>query len=175
MKLPDALDFDRAAGLAVTYGTTIHALKDRADLRPVMRLLARVIRVADIAAGEGIGYGHTFVTQRPSRIATVRCGYADGYPRALGNLAIASVHAGQSAGRRVPVVGRICMDHSMFDVTDAGDVAVGDELLLWGGEPSVEEIAALAGTIPYELLARVGKRVRRELARTAQSLERRTA
>jgi alanine racemase len=134
------------------------ALAGRAGLRPVMRLSARVIRVADVPEGEGVGYGHTFHTARPTRLATVRCGYADGYPRALGNVAVARV-----CGVRVPLVGRICMDHSMFDVTDAPGVAVGDEVVLWGDDPGVEEIATLAGTIAYELLARVGTRVRREI------------
>ena len=146
------------------YGVAPDAsLRGRAELRPVMRLAARVIRVADVAVGEGIGYGHTFHTTRPTRLATVRCGYADGYPRSLGNVAIASVHGG-----RVPLVGRICMDHAMFDVTDAASVAVGDEVTLWGGDPEVEEVANLAGTIAYELLARVGARVRRQPLRHEQ-------
>jgi alanine racemase len=135
------------------------SLRGRADLRPVMRLSARVIRVADVPAGDGVGYGHTFHTQRATRLATVRCGYADGYPRALGNVAVARV-----CGSRVPLVGRVCMDHSMFDVTDVAGVAVGSEVVLWGDDPNVEEIASLAGTIAYELLARVGARVRREVA-----------
>jgi len=134
------------------------SLARRAELRPVMRLVARVMRVYAVPAGDGIGYGHTFQTKRPTRLATVRFGYADGYPRALGNLAVASLR-----GQRVPLVGRICMDHSMFDVTDAAAASVGDEITLWGDEPRVDEIATLAGTIAYELLARVGKRVRREL------------
>lgn len=132
------------------------SLAGRADLRPVMHLKARVIRVADVAEGEGIGYGHTFRTTRRTRVATVRCGYADGYPRVLGNVAVASVR-----GVRVPLVGRICMDHAMFDVTDAPGVATGDEVTLWGEDPGVEEIAGLAGTIAYEMLARVAARVRR--------------
>lgn len=132
------------------------ALHGRAKLRPVMHLVARVIRVADVAEGFGVGYGHTFHTRRPTRLATIRCGYADGYPRVLSNAAIASVR-----GKRVFLVGRICMDHAMFDVTDVPGVALGDEVTLWGARPDVDEVAALAGTIPYELLARVGKRVRR--------------
>lgn len=132
------------------------SLLGRAQLRPVMRLAARVIRVADVDEGEGIGYGHTFTTTRKSRIATVRCGYADGLPRALGNKAVGVVR-----GAHVPLVGRVCMDHSMFDVTDAPSVAVGDEVTLWGDEPGVEDVAALAGTIAYEMLARVAARVRR--------------
>jgi alanine racemase len=135
------------------------SLRGRAELRPVMTLSARVIRVADVAAGEGIGYGHTFHTARPTRVATVRFGYADGYPRCLGNVAVAVVR-----GVRVPLVGRICMDHAMFDVTGAGGVSVGDEVTLWGNDPRVEDIAAMADTIAYELLARVGRRVRRQMA-----------
>ncbi|MFN2377202.1 MAG: alanine racemase, partial [Candidatus Binatia bacterium] len=133
------------------------SLHGRADLKPVMRLAARVVRVADVEAGEGIGYGHTFRMQRPSRVATVRCGYADGYPRCLGNVAAAIVR-----GVRVPLVGRICMDHAMFDVTGAAGVALGDEVTLWGEDPGVEDVARQADTIAYELLARVGARVRRE-------------
>lgn len=139
------------------YGVAPDAsLRGRADLKPVMRLTARVIRVADIAVGEGVGYGHTFHATRPTRLATVRCGYADGYPRALGNVAVATVR-----GANVPLVGRICMDHAMFDVTDAAAVAVGDEMTLWGEDPLVEDVATRAGTIGYELLARVAARVRR--------------
>jgi len=132
------------------------SLAGRADLTPVMHLKARVIRVADVAEGEGIGYGHTFRTTRKTRVATVRCGYADGYSRSLGNKAVGAVR-----GVRVPLVGRICMDHSMFDVTDAPGVAVGDEVTLWGADPGVEDIAALGGTIAYEMLARVAARVKR--------------
>lgn len=133
------------------------SLRGVAELRPVMHLVARVIRVADVAGGEGIGYGHTFTTAGPSRIATVRCGYADGYARCLGNLASATVR-----GARVLLAGRICMDHAMFDVTGVPGVSLGDEVTLWGDDPGVEEVANLAGTIAYEMLARVGKRVRRE-------------
>ncbi len=132
------------------------SLRGRADLRPVMRLTARVVRVADVAAGEGIGYGHTFRTAVPTRVATVRCGYADGYPRHLGNRGLAVLR-----GRAVPLVGRVCMDHTMFDVSGVEGVAVGDEVTLWGGNPCVEDMAAKADTIAYELVARVGKRVRR--------------
>ncbi|MFN2426038.1 MAG: alanine racemase [Candidatus Binatia bacterium] len=136
------------------------SLRGRGDLRPVMELVARVIRVADVPPGDGIGYGHTFHATAPMRVATVRCGYADGYPRALGNVAVALLR-----GTRVPLVGRICMDHAMFDVTHVAGVAVGDEVTLWGKDPGVEEVAATAGTIAYELLARVGARVRREPGR----------
>src|SRR5205085_9596981 len=151
---PDA-HLDAVRPGIMLYGVAADpALRGRADLHPVMTLVARVIRVADVPPGEGIGYGHTIRTTRPTRIATVRFGYADGYPRCLGNKAVASV-----GGVRVPLVGRICMDHAMFDVTDAPGVVVGDDVTLWGEDPRVDEIASLAATIAFELLARLGRRV----------------
>jgi alanine racemase len=132
------------------------SLAGRAALRPAMRLTARVIRVADVEEGEGIGYGHTFRAARRLRVATVRCGYADGYPRVLGNVASALLR-----GSRVPLVGRICMDHAMFDVTEAPGAEIGDEVTLWGDAPRVDEVAAQAGSIAYEMLARVAARVAR--------------
>jgi alanine racemase len=135
------------------------ALRDRADLRPVMTLEAPVVRVAEVAAGEGIGYGHSFRTSRPSRIATLRCGYADGYPRALSNRGQVAIN-----GRTASVVGRICMDHTMVDVTDMPGARTGDVARMWGPELGAEEVAARAETISYELVARVGARVEREYA-----------
>ena len=132
------------------------ALNGIAQLRPVMRLVARVVRVADVDEGQGIGYGHTHRTVEPTRVATVRIGYADGYARSLGNVSVAKIR-----GQRVSLLGRVCMDQAMFDVTRVDGVRVGDEITLWGDDPSVDEIAELAGTISYELLARVAKRVRR--------------
>ncbi len=136
------------------------ALAGCAELRPVMTLEARVVRVADVGEGRGVSYGHTFHTRRPSRIATLRCGYADGYPRALSNTGRVLV-----GGCEAPVVGRVCMDHTMIDVSEIGDVAVGDAVTMWGKEPATEEIAESCGTIAYELVARVGKRVARHYSR----------
>ncbi len=140
------------------YGLTPDpSLAGKAELRRVMRLEAPVIRVAKVAKGEGIGYGHTFTTKRDSVIATLRCGYADGYPRALSNQGTVRIR-----NCIAPVVGRVCMDHTMIDVTDVVGVSLGDSAEMWGPGNSTEDQAALAGTIPYELVARVGKRVRRE-------------
>jgi alanine racemase len=139
------------------YGSFPDAgLRGRASLTPVMTLEAAVVRVADVAAGEGISYGHTHRTTAPARIATIRCGYADGYPRHLSNKGLVEVR-----GRLAPVVGRVCMDHTMVDVTTIPGVAAGDAAVMWGQAPSVEDMAERAGTISYELLARVGKRVER--------------
>ncbi len=133
------------------------AMRYRARLEPVMTVVARVMRVAEVAAGQGLSYGHTFHTQRPSRIATLRCGYADGYPRALSN-------CGQvvAAAALAPVVGRVCMDHTMIDVTELAGVELGDTVTLWGDGLPAEEVAGRAGTIPYEMVTRLGKRVPRE-------------
>ncbi len=131
-------------------------LRGRAVLRPVMRLQACVVRVADIAAGEGVSYGHTYRTAAVTRVATVRCGYADGYSRHLSNLGTVLVE-----GREAAVLGRVCMDHTMIDVTGIEGVRVGSVATMWGGGICVEDMAARAGTIAYELVARVGKRVQR--------------
>jgi alanine racemase len=146
-------------GLAL-YG--IHPapeLRERARLRPVMRFVTRIIALRQIAAGDSVGYGATFVASRPSVIATLPVGYADGYPRALSGRAQVNIRGG-----RVPIAGRVCMDQIMIDVTDVPGVAIGDEVELWGRELPVEEVAAIAGTIPYELLTRVGARVPRVAA-----------
>ncbi len=130
-------------------------LAGRADLRPVMTLEATVVRVAEVGPGAGIGYGHTCRTERNTVLATLRCGYADGYPRSLSNKGEALV-----GGCRCPVVGRVCMDHTMIDATGVR-VRPGDRVELWGNGIDTGEIAARAGTIAYELVARVGGRVRR--------------
>jgi alanine racemase len=126
------------------------------ELRAVMRLVAPVMRVAELAVGEGVGYGHTFRAARPTRLATLRIGYADGYPRSLSGCG--RVWLG---GASAPVVGRVCMDHVMVDVTDLPRPALGAEAVLWGPELPAESVAELAGTISYELVARVGARVNR--------------
>jgi alanine racemase len=109
-----------------------------------------------VGPGEGIGYGHSFRAERALRVATLRCGYADGYPRALSNAGEVSF-----AGRVVPILGRVCMDHMMVDVSAIGDVALGSPAILWGEGMPTEKVAERAGTIAYELVARVGSRVAR--------------
>ncbi|MFT4569628.1 MAG: alanine racemase [Hyphomicrobiaceae bacterium] len=126
------------------------------ELQPVMRLSAVVIRVASLAPGEGVGYGHAFHTARPTTLATLRIGYGDGYPRALSGCG--SVFLG---GGLAPVVGRVCMDHIMVDATDVSSITIGDEAVLWGPELRAETVAEKAGTISYELVSRVSPRVTR--------------
>jgi alanine racemase len=137
------------------------------DLRPAMSLRARIARVLDVERGATVGYGRTWAATRPSRIALVMCGYADGYRRGFGNRAHVLVH-----GRRAPVVGRVAMDMCMVDVTAVAGVAPGDVATLIGrdGEERVDadELATLADTISWEILAGITARVPRLYLRGGQ-------
>ncbi|PZN03206.1 MAG: alanine racemase [Bacillota bacterium] len=130
------------------------------DLRPALAWKTRVALVKEVPAGTPISYGATFVTRRPSRIAVLPVGYADGLRRALSNRGQVLV-----GGRRVPIVGRVCMDQVMVDVTDAGPVAVGDEAVLIGrqGDEAItaDEMAGWMDTIGYEVVTGIGRRVPR--------------
>ena len=137
-----------------------------ARLRPAMRFVTRIVATRLVAPGVAVGYAGTFVARRPSVIATLPVGYADGYPRALSNRGEVLIH-----GVRAPIAGRVCMDHAMVDVTDVPGAAAGDEVVLWGGSLPVEEVAVQAETIPYELLTRVGARVPRALAAGEQKID----
>jgi alanine racemase len=124
---------------------------------PAMKLKARVSMVKDVGAGLSIGYGRSYYTSRPSRIATLPLGYADGWPRILSGRATVAI-----GGGRAPIVGRICMDQFMIDVTDLPRVEAGDEVLMFGeGGPSADEIAAHMGSINYEVVCMMGKRLPR--------------
>src|SRR5512138_1835342 len=130
------------------------------DLRPVMSLRARVARVLDVERGATVGYGRNWAAARPSRIALVMCGYADGYRRSFGNRAHLLLR-----GRRAPVVGRVAMDMCMVDVTAVQGAQVGDVATLIGrdGDERVDadELATLADTISWEILAGITARVPR--------------
>ena len=133
-----------------------------AGLRYAQRWLTRALFVKSVPAGAAISYGGTFVTQRESTIMTLPVGYADGYLRAFSNRAQVLVR-----GRRAPVVGRVCMDQIMVDVTDIPGVRAGDEVVLMGAQGgeriTPEELADIAGTIPYEIMLGAHSRVRRTL------------
>ncbi len=135
--------------------------KDRINLRPAMTLKANIILVKDVETDTCISYGRIFKTQRQSRIATLPIGYADGYTRLLTNKGKVLVN-----GQQVPIVGKICMDQCMIDVTDVqGEVNVGDEAVLFGSqngsEIRIEDLAAKVGTINYEIACIIGKRIPR--------------
>src|SRR5512146_284246 len=158
---------DREMGLdAVRTGLSMYGYRPapwcgtETDLVPVMSLRARIARVLDVDRGATVGYGRTWAASRPSRIALVMCGYADGYRRGFGNRAHVLVH-----GRRAPVVGRVAMDMCMVDVTALPQARPGDAATLLGrdGDERVDadELAALADTISWEILAGVTARVPR--------------
>lgn len=127
------------------------------ELLPVMKLKTKIIQMKRVPTGSPISYGGTFITKRPSIIAVLPVGYADGYMRSLSNNAWVSVR-----GKRVGVLGTVCMDLTIVDVTDVPDVGVGDDVVLFGdGVVGIDEVAGWAGTIPYELLSNIGKRVPR--------------
>ena len=134
--------------------------KSRLTLIPAMSLKSRLIYVKTVPAGTSISYGGTFVTDRQMRIGTVSVGYADGYPRALSNKGSVIV-----CGKRVPIIGRICMDQFMVDLTDVPEAEKLSQVTLIGkdGEEriSAEELAELTGTINYEIVCDISKRVPR--------------
>lgn len=126
-------------------------------MEPVVRLCAPILQLRDIAPGEPVGYGADWTAQRPTRIATVALGYADGWPRALEGRTTGLLH-----GARAPMVGRVSMDLITFDVTDIPAAAPGDPMELIGPHQDPDAIGAMAGTIGYEILTRLGRRFRRE-------------
>jgi len=127
-------------------------------LRPAMTLRTQVIAVKHVQAGETVGYGGSWTALRDTRMAVVAAGYGDGYPRAAD-----SGTPVQIGGKRALLVGRVSMDMLTVDVTDLPAVAVGDPVVLWGGEIPVEEVAAHAGAIAWDLLCGVSERVPLEI------------
>jgi alanine racemase len=129
-------------------------------LKPVMTLKTRIHFLKPVPSGTRISYGGTFTTKRESLIATLPIGYADGYSRHLSNHGEVLIH-----GKRAPVVGKVCMDFIMVDVTDIPHVSVGDEVVLMGRQGreqiTAEEIAEKINSISYEVLCLIGKRVPR--------------
>ncbi|MCX7625501.1 MAG: alanine racemase [Candidatus Sumerlaeaceae bacterium] len=160
------LDYPEAHFDAVRPGISLYGqlpsfeVKARPDLHPAMNLKSRVIFVKQVPAGTGLSYGHTFITQRESRIATVPLGYADGYPRHASNRTRMAI-----GGQLVPQVGRVCMDFCLLDVTDLPNVSIGEEVLAFGKSGNVllpvEKVAQDIGTIGYELTTRIGHRLPR--------------
>jgi len=142
------------------YGLYPSNIKYNLNLIPAMQLKTTISHVKDVEIGETISYGATFETTRKSRIATIPIGYADGYSRILSNNANVIVH-----GQFAPIVGKICMDQCMIDVTDVNNINIEDEVILFGAEGTkkipIEELAQTIGTINYELLCVIGKRIPR--------------
>ena len=148
----------------VRLGLALHGVQPAntadAGLQPILSLRARVARVSDVPAGDGVSYGLRWQAARPSRVALVPVGYGDGWRRTLGNRGAVLI-----GGRRCPMVGTLCMDQFMADVTDVPGVAEGDEVTLLGrqgeGQVGAGEVAELAGTIPWDVFASLQARIPR--------------
>lgn len=130
-------------------------------LQPVMSFTTRVVQVKNVPAGQGISYGHTYVTTKPTKLAVLPVGYEDGYSRKLSNRGEVLIH-----GRRAPVRGRVCMNLCMVDITGINNVCVGDDVTLLGRQEqeviSADELAGQIGTISYEVLCMIGNNNHRE-------------
>ena len=160
------IDFPESFGNQCRFGISMYGycpsdeIKTKEKLIPAMTFKSHTVFVKKIKKGDAVGYGRTFIAEKDTEIATVPIGYADGYPRALSNIGRVIVN-----GHYAPLVGRICMDMFMIDVTGM-DVSVGDEVILIGknGDLSIDadDIASLTGTISYEILCGIGKRIPRK-------------
>ena len=135
-------------------------MAEKVKIAPAMEVVSHVIHIKEVEAGVGISYGHTFVTSEKRRIATVCIGYADGFDRAFSNRGYVLIN-----GKKAPITGRVCMDMIMVDVTDIDDVCVGDDAIIMGRsgneEITAEELAAMCGTINYEIICTFMPRVTR--------------
>jgi alanine racemase len=148
---------------AVRVGLALYGLKPaptEIPLKPIMRWRSKIISLRHLPEGAGVGYCHTFKTSRPSLIATIPVGYGDGLSRALSNRGFMLVR-----GKRCPIVGNISMDLTTLDVTDVAECQKGDEAVIFGEQESgcisVDEVASWAGTINYEIVTNVSRRVPR--------------
>ena len=159
-RLPGA-DFTMVRPGLMLYGMYPHRnLKKKIELKPVLSFKTRIVFLKKARAGRSISYGRTYITNKNSLIATIPVGYADGYCRALSNRAYVLVN-----GARCPVIGRVCMDQALIDVTSCRKAAVGDIAVLIGRQGvqavSAETLADLCSTIPYEITCRISSRVPR--------------
>jgi len=154
-----ASHFDLVRPGLMLYGYAPGALTS-ADLRPALTWKTQIVQVKRVATGHAVSYGGTFIAPRPTTLAVLAVGYADGYSRAFSNRGQVLIH-----GRVVPVVGRVCMDLTVVDVTDIPPVSPGDEAVLIGQQGSVtitaDDLASQLGTISYEVLTGIGPRVQR--------------
>ena len=130
-------------------------VKSDLELTPAMTIKSHIVSVKEIEAGQSVGYGRTFTAQRKTRLATIPIGYADGYPRLLSNKGYVLIN-----GQRAPIIGNVCMDMFMVDITDI-DAHDGDEVIAMGEGIDADTIAKMCQTISYEIICGIGSRVKR--------------
>lgn len=168
IEMPDAYKHYVRAGI-ILYGLwpSDEVNKDKIHIKPLLSLISHITYVKTVPAGTEVSYGGTYVTDKETKIATVPVGYGDGFPRRLSGKGYVIIR-----GIKVPIIGRICMDQFMVDVTDIADVAEGDEVILIGSDGNesitLEEIAGQSGMLNYELACIIGKRVPRVYVRDGQ-------
>lgn len=159
MELP-TVHFDACRPGIILYGCypSDEVDKNELALKPVMSVKANIVHLKDVPEGFSVGYGRKFISKRPSKIATLALGYADGYPRPYSQYAKVIVN-----GHIAPIAGSICMDQCMVDVTDVPDVKVGDEVIIMGSDGKntilADDIARATGTINYEICCAFGQRL----------------
>lgn len=159
MELP-TVHFDACRPGIILYGCypSDEVDKNQLAIKPVMSVKANIVHLKDVPAGFSVGYGRKYISERPSKIATITLGYADGYPRPYSAQAKVLVN-----GCVAPIAGNICMDQCMIDVTDVPDVKVGDEVIIMGtdGKNTIlaDDIANATGTINYEIVCAFGQRL----------------
>jgi len=158
---------------AIRLGTSMYGLAPSEHtillpgMKPVLRLISKIARISDLEPGEGVSYGHTYVADKPERIALIPCGYADGYRRILSNRGWAA-----AGDERLPVRGRVCMDQLVVGLAADSNLAIGDEVTLFGdgsdAAPTADELAGLIDTINYEIATSIAARVPRVYMKTGQ-------
>lgn len=159
MEIPSVY-FDACRPGIILYGCYPSDEVDKNELaiKPVMSVKANIVHLKDVPEGFSVGYGRKFISTRPSKIATLALGYADGYPRPYSQYAKVIVN-----GHIAPIAGNICMDQCMVDVTDVPDVKVGDEVIIMGTDGThtilADDIARATGTINYEIVCAFGQRL----------------
>ena len=155
--LDDDKRVDMCRAGIILYGLTPSSdLELSQNFTPVMEFKSVVSQVKTIRKGDTVSYGRTFLADKDMTIATISCGYADGYPRLLSNKGYVLIN-----GQKAAIIGRVCMDQFCVDVSNIPNVNRGDEVLLWGKDLPVEELADMIGTINYELVCGVSSRVTR--------------
>jgi alanine racemase len=166
--------FDMVRIGILAYGLTSSAMvAPPAELRPVMRFVSRLVHVRELPPGHSVSYGGDFVAPERMRVGTAAVGYGHGYPFGLSGRGYALLR-----GRRVPILGRVTMDTTVFDLRGVPDARLGDEMVLFGHQADetirASDVARLAGTIPYEILCGIGRRVTRVYTRVGRKVGVRT-
>lgn len=171
MELPEThYDGSRPGIILYGYYPSNEVDKNLLNIKPALTWKANIVHVKTLEEGQYIGYGRKFRTERKSIIATLPVGYADGYTRMMSGKAKVIIN-----GKFAPVVGNICMDQCMIDVTDIGDVKVGDEVILMGSDGNIkfdaDDIAPILGTINYEVICMISKRVPRVYVKNGEIIK----